>query len=87
MHTLRPEQNAGGREDNRLPVGCGIPAREFWLMHQASQPALLLGTYTEPVVNEDGSVDLYFGPKAPTCEGRNWIETIPGKGWTGIFRL
>lgn len=39
------------------------------------------------VQNEDGSWDIYFGPKAPTGFENNWIQTIPGKGWNTIFRL
>ena len=30
------------------------------------------------VVNADGSVDIYFGPKAPAHK-ENWIQTVPGK--------
>jgi len=37
--------------------------------------------------NEDGSVDLYFGPKAPEGKEDNWIQTIPGKGFFAILRL
>jgi len=33
------------------------------------------------------SVDLYFGPTAPVGKENNGVETLPGKGWTGIFRL
>ena len=29
---------------------------------------------------------LCFGPKSPG-EGKNWLATIPGKGWFTIFRL
>ena len=39
------------------------------------------------VINLDGSVDVYFGPEAPTGKESNWIQTIPGKGWNTIFRL
>jgi hypothetical protein len=39
------------------------------------------------VVNQDGSVDVYFGPKAPVGMEKNWIQTIPGKGWNMLFRL
>jgi hypothetical protein len=36
--------------------------------------------------NDDGSVDVYFGPEAP--EGKqNWIQTVPGKSWWAAFRL
>jgi len=37
--------------------------------------------------NPDGSVDVYFGPKAPTGKESNWIQTVPGKGWFTILRL
>jgi hypothetical protein len=39
------------------------------------------------IVNENGSVDVYFGPKAPDGKENNWIQTIPGKGWNMLFRL
>ena len=35
----------------------------------------------------DGSVDFYFGPKAPTGKEANWIATVPGKGWFVYFRI
>jgi Protein of unknown function (DUF1214) len=35
----------------------------------------------------DGSVDVYFGPKAPTGRESNWIQTIPRKGWNILFCL
>jgi hypothetical protein len=43
-------------------------------------------TSLRPVQNADGSFDIYFGPKSPG-EGKNWLATIPGKGWFTIFRL
>lgn len=39
------------------------------------------------IQNEDGSWDIYIGPKAPEGMENNWIQTIPGKGWNTIFRL
>ena len=39
------------------------------------------------VVNANGSIDLYFGPTAPQGKEANWIQTVPGKGWFGIFRF
>jgi hypothetical protein len=38
-------------------------------------------------VNEDGSVDLYMGPKAPAGKEANWLQTVPGKGWFSLLRL
>jgi hypothetical protein len=40
-----------------------------------------------PVKNEDGSVDLYFGPTAPKGFEENWIPTVAGKAWFPYFRL
>ena len=39
------------------------------------------------IANADGSVDIYFGPKAPAGKEANWIATVPGKGWFAVFRL
>jgi hypothetical protein len=39
------------------------------------------------VNNTDGSVDLYFGPKANTGFEKNWIPTLAGKAWFPYFRL
>ncbi|WP_213287335.1 DUF1254 domain-containing protein [Bradyrhizobium sp. sGM-13] len=38
-------------------------------------------------VNADGSVDLYFGPKAPAGKASNWVQTMPDKSWSTILRL
>jgi hypothetical protein len=37
--------------------------------------------------NEDGSVDIYCGPKAPVGFENNWIPTVPGKNWFAYFRF
>jgi len=39
------------------------------------------------IVNDDGSIDLYFGPDAPPGKLANCIETVPGKDWFCILRL
>jgi len=39
------------------------------------------------LVNADGSVDVYFGPKAPAGKEKNWVQTVPGEGWNTILRL
>ena len=42
----------------------------------------------KPAKNADGTVDLYFGPTAPSGKPKsNWIQTLPGKGWFSYFRL
>jgi len=41
----------------------------------------------EMIVNGHGSIDLYFGPRAPTGKEANWIQTVPRKGWFCLLRL
>ena len=39
------------------------------------------------VANDDGSVDLCFGPTAPASGESNWVQTIPGRHWFSYFRF
>lgn len=39
------------------------------------------------ITNVDGSVDLYFGPTAPPGKEKNWIPTMPDRGWFAYFRF
>jgi len=41
----------------------------------------------EMITNDDGSIDLYFGPTAPEGKEANWIQTVPEKGWFCLLRL
>ena len=37
---------------------------------------------------EDGSYDVYFGPKKPNnVPVENWVQTKPGMGWFVYLRL
>ena len=75
-----------------------MPAKDFWSVVvydpqtrselQTSQPFPSKNNERDKlVVNEDGSVDLYFGPKAPEGKEANWVETVAEKGWFAILRL
>jgi hypothetical protein len=37
--------------------------------------------------NADGSVTVWFSPEAPAGQQGNWVQTMPGKSWSTIFRL
>ena len=37
--------------------------------------------------NADGSVDVFFGPKAPTGKEANWVPTSPDGQFEVLFRL
>ena len=41
----------------------------------------------KPDQNSDGSYDIYFSPDAPSGKERNWVQTVPGKGYFIILRL
>ena len=37
--------------------------------------------------NSDGSIDVYFGPKAPAGKETNWVPTDPQRGFELLFRI
>jgi hypothetical protein len=37
--------------------------------------------------NPDGSVDIYFGPMAPTGKDSNWVPTNPSGQFEVLFRF
>jgi hypothetical protein len=50
-------------------------------MLQTDQQSPSLSSQTKGLlVNSDGSVDIYFGPKAPVGKEQNWIQTA----WQGV---
>ncbi len=96
-HTDSQGRPLDGAKSYKLTVPANIPAKDFWSMTvydsanrsmmATSQKFPAASSYTHVETNPDGAIDLYFGPKAPKGKERNWIETDPAKGWTGIFRL
>jgi len=46
-----------------------------------------VGSREKPVANADGSVDVYFGAKAPKGMEKNWVPTNPDKGFFVVFRF
>ena len=74
-----------------------IPAKDFWsvVVYDNQTRSQLQTDQRFPsisnqkksvVINPDTSVDIYFGPKTPAGH-RNWVQTVPGKGWNVILRL
>jgi hypothetical protein len=37
--------------------------------------------------NADGSIDVYFGPKAPAGKESNWVATSPTGRFEVLFRF
>ena len=87
-----------GGKTYRLYLPPDIPAKRFWSaivydtqtrsMLQTDQQFPSVSSQNKDVkVNDDGSVDVWFGPEAPQRMENNWVQTIPGKGWFMILRL
>jgi hypothetical protein len=86
-----------GGKTYKLHLPPNIPAKLYWSITlydtvtrsilENGTPAARISTFTGPVANADGSFDLYFGPKAPAGREKNFVQTVPGKGWFFLFRL
>ena len=86
-----------GEKNYKLNIPKDVPAADFWSVViydpqtrselQTSQPyPSKMSKRDQMIANADGSVDLYFGPKAPVGKEANWTQTVLGKGWFAIFR-
>ena len=51
------------------------------------EPFSRVSTYAKPLVNADGSTDLFFGHQVPTGAEANWARTVRGQDWFLLFRL
>ena len=86
-----------GANSYKLHIPANVPAKDFWLVLvydalsrselKNGQPFPSVSKYSEPKINADGSVDVYFGPQMPVGQEKNWIKTVAGKGWFPIFRF
>ena len=86
-----------GEKNYHLHVPANAPVVQFWSFTvYDNETRCFVDTGLKPdrssrdetIKNSDGSVDLYFGPKAPKDKpATNWIKTNPGKGWFTYFRL
>jgi hypothetical protein len=56
-------------------------------MLQNGQNFPTISQYTGPEKNADGSIDIFFGPKAPAGKEKNWIRTLSDRGWFPILRF
>ena len=85
-----------GGKTYRLRVPRDVPVAQYWSvtaydrqthaliknMSRASRSSQI----PEMQKNADGSIDVYFGPKAPAGKDSNWIPTDPQRGFELMFR-
>jgi len=87
-----------GSKTYKIHLPPNIPAKNFWSvvvydnqtrsMLQTDQQFPSIGSLKKGViVNDDTSVDVWFGPTAPKGHEANWVQTVPGKSWNALLRL
>jgi len=87
-----------GSEVYKVTLPPNPPVDDFWAftlydaqtrsMLQTDQPLPSIDSIqNDPKLNDDGSIDVYFGPEAPEGWEQNWVQTIPGKSWFTILRM
>ena len=87
-----------GSRTYKVTLAGPVPAKDFWSFTvYDNQTRSLLATdqklagidSTLPGIkkNPDGGATIWFGPKAPAGEVKNWVQTIPGKGYNVLLRL
>lgn len=86
----------GGRR-YKLTMPPHVPVRDFWSittydLETASyvrdiEPSTIDSTMPDVVKNEDGSVDIYFGPTAPEGHESNWLPTDPNRRFFLLARF
>jgi hypothetical protein len=86
-----------GNSTYRLPVPASAPVKQYWSatvydrethtlvrnMTRASAASISSGVQK----NADGSVDVFFGPKAPAGKAANLVPTDPARKFELLFRL
>jgi hypothetical protein len=86
-----------GGKTYRLTVPPNAPVEQYWsaTAYDRQTHALIknvnrasrASNNAEVQKNVDGSVDLYFGPKAPAGKESNWVPTDPARKFELMFRL
>jgi hypothetical protein len=86
-----------GGQTYRLSVPANPPMKQYWsaTVYDRQTHALVrnmprasrASNSTEVQKNADGSVDIYFGPKAPAGKDSNWVPTDPQRRFEVMFRL
>jgi hypothetical protein len=85
-----------GGKTYRITVPANAPVQQYWSLtaYDRETHALIRNMprasrssqIAEIQKNVDGSVDVYFGPAAPTGKESNWVSTDPKRGFELMFR-
>ena len=87
-----------GKQNYKFNVPANVPARDFWsviaygkttksfIYNDADKVGLSSYDKSSLKVNDDGTIDIYFGEKAPSGLESNWIPTA-GEDFFLLFRF
>ena len=85
-----------GEHDYTLHIPTDVPVANYWslVLYDAATRCLVDNGKSLPSIasnagvdlNPDGSADLHIGPNPPDG-AKNWIQTVPGRGWFAALRL
>ena len=87
-----------GGKTYKITLPSPIPVGQFWSltvydgqtrsMLETDQRSAGLDSNDKNIKkNDDGSVTVWFAPKAPAGQESNWVQTTPGKSWNSLLRL
>jgi hypothetical protein len=86
-----------GGKSYRLRVPPNAPVQQYWsvIAYDRETHALIKGVdrasrasnAADLVKNADGSIDIWFGPRAPEGNESNWVPTDPNRSFELMFRL
>lgn len=85
-----------GDQNYSLRIPAEVPSEIFWALNVydlqtggffEKSPKVGVDSYQKIKANDDGTIDVVFGPNAPKDKNANWIYTRPGKKWFALFRL
>jgi hypothetical protein len=86
-----------GARTYHLHVPPNVPVEQYWSVtaYDRQTHALIKGVdrasrasnAADLAKNADGSVDIWFGPKAPEGKESNWVPTDPNREFELMFRL
>jgi len=87
-----------GGKTYKLTVPQPVPAKLFWSLTiydpdtrseivTDQGKAALRSLFELKSKTGASSIDLFFGPNAPSGHEGEWIKTTPGKGWFTYFRI
>jgi len=85
-----------GANTYRLTVPSDAPVKQYWsaTAYDRAKHTILntpkasrSSQIPDLQKNDDGSIDIYFGPNVPAGKEANWVPTVAGRQFEVMFRL